>query len=1014
METTKIFNDVIVRRPIFEQKSIQNIPDSTEELIAFVQELYNNTKFREGVYIASQELYSEWEKAVKNDTLTESLAFSILKYYIRAFSSAVPFGLFSSHGIHTNDKTEQGRYTYLDTVILYAFLRKINKEDMIRKSQLRLNDTIYEVGDQYRYIESIVTSGNISYNISSIDRDDLFEMILSNFGNRSFNYEEFRDFIFENIDHEGEESVYNYLVQLFDNKIIISNVNVTLNKDEALDVFITFLKKADTQVPFYQSLIRIKNILEQINENVFNEDFSLYELIYAELDSLEIPYDKSKTLCTNYIRTAHLNLPENINEKLADTVDILSEITKKSRKLKVLEDFKLEFYKKYEEREISILELFDNDIGLLYGKKVADIEGYSDLVDDVKFAAIKDIKTALDNDAVTGFWERLLSGKSSAVDLKNQDLSAFGKKVTQRGSYSLLTTLADGKVIIKTAGGSSAMNLLARFSKGDQNVLNACNQIIERENIHPEEVLPCEIHYISDIRAGNIMVKNVQRPYEINILSNGADGENIPLNDIYVKILNNKFLLFSKQKRKQIIPFFSTAFNYGNNPLPVMKFLGDLQYEYRPNGLDIDFGDLKPDRVPHTPRITYGNDIVLYRETWNIFSEKVSKNAKPQISELTKYIEETNIPQYVVLVSYNEDRMILNTKNVFCLQLIMNEIIKSGKAQLREFIGDIQEDGFFNEVLFSVENPEREKSNVFYPPLEKILFNETEQDVKRTFALGDEWIYAKIYTSIYASDKLVKEIFPKIAEHEYVSKWFYIRYTDPEYHLRLRVQINDLSKISNVLQTINEELAPLIESKLVWKVEFGNYVRELERYAFKNIEDSETLFHHDSVFVSKLLKEFEHIDTSIWPYVLKSVDQLYDRFGFSLEERHTQIKHLFDRFWREFGEEKYYKKVIDTKFRDLKADIMNIVLNDNVPESISYIFNYRKKSLEKISFSHLERPYPSGVVDSYIHMNINRIVKIKPRHHELILYGLLEKYYRMAIGIKNHNKTNKNEIYSTT
>ena len=1014
METTQVFNHVIVRRPIFEQKSIQNIPDSTEGLIAFVQELYNNTKFREGVYIASQELYSEWEKAVKNNTLNEGLAFSILKYYIRSFSSAVPFGLFSSHGINTDEKTEQSRYTYLDTVVLYAFLRKISKEDLIRKSGLRLNDTIYEVGDQYRYIESILTSRNISYNISSIDRDDLTEMIISNFENKSFSYEDFRDFIFENVDHEGEESVYNYLVQLFDNKVVLSDVSVTLNQDEALDTFISFLEKGDTEAPLYQSLIRIKNILGQINENVFNEDFSLYELIFAELDALGIAYDKSKTLCTNYIRTANLALPEDIQEKLVGAVDVLTEITKKSRKNKTLDDFKIEFYKKYEEREISILELFDNDIGLLYGKKEGEVEGYSDLVDDVKFASIKDARTALNNDLVNEFWERLFSEKPSEIDLKNHDLSAFGKKVTQSGSYSLITSIADEKVIIKTAGGSSAVNLLARFSKGDDDVLNACNKIIERENIHPEEVLPCEIHYISDLRGGNIMVKNVQRPYEINILTSGANGEAIPLNDIYVKLLNNKFIIFSKQKRKQIIPFFSTAFNYGNNPLPVMKFLGDLQYEYRPNGLDINFGDIKPDRVLHTPRITYGNDIVLYRETWNVFSEKISKNAKPQISDLEKYIKETKIPQYVVLVSHNEDRMILDTKNIFCLQLIFNEIIKNGKVQLREFIGDINEDEFFNEVVFAVENSEREKSHVFYPVLEKILYEETEKDVKRTFTLGDEWIFAKIYTSVSASDKLIKEIFPKIADQEYISKWFYIRYSNPEYHLRLRIQVSDLSKISDVLQSINEELSPLLESRLIWKVEFGNYVRELERYAFKNIEDSESLFFHDSVFVSKLLKEFDDMDTSIWPYVLKSVDHLYDKFEFSAEEKHAHIKTLFERFWKEFGEDKYYKKVIDTKFRDLRADIMNVVMNDNVPESISYIFNYRKTNLEKISFSNLERPYPPGLLESYIHMNINRIAKTKPRHHELILYGLLEKYYRMAIGIKNHNKTNNNEIYSTT
>ncbi|MFP3803262.1 hypothetical protein, partial [Paraburkholderia sp. SIMBA_027] len=75
----------------------------------------------------------------------------------------------------------------------------------------------------------------------------LIEMVLSNFENKNFRDEDFRDFIFENIDHEGDESVYNYIVQLFDNKVIISDINVALNKDEALDIFISFLKKGDTE-----------------------------------------------------------------------------------------------------------------------------------------------------------------------------------------------------------------------------------------------------------------------------------------------------------------------------------------------------------------------------------------------------------------------------------------------------------------------------------------------------------------------------------------------------------------------------------------------------------------------------------------------------------------------------------------------------------------------------------------------------------------------------------------------
>ena len=34
-------------------------------------------------------------------------------------------------------------------------------------------------------------------------------------------------------------------------------------------------------------------------------------------------------------------------------------------------------------------------------------------------------------------------------------------------------------------------------------------------------------------------------------------------------------------------------------------------------------------------------------------------------------------------------------------------------------------------------------------------------------------------------------------------------------------------------------------------------------------------------------------------------------------------------------------------------------------------------------------------------MHVNRIVKSNPRFHELVIYGLLEKFYRKQIGKSN-------------
>lgn len=64
------------------------------------QKLLQNTVFREAIYLASPELYTQivkWEQGLLKDTRKiERLQFSILKYATRITSRCTPFGLFAS------------------------------------------------------------------------------------------------------------------------------------------------------------------------------------------------------------------------------------------------------------------------------------------------------------------------------------------------------------------------------------------------------------------------------------------------------------------------------------------------------------------------------------------------------------------------------------------------------------------------------------------------------------------------------------------------------------------------------------------------------------------------------------------------------------------------------------------------------------------------------------------------------------------------------------------------------
>ena len=60
----------------------------------------------------------------------------------------------------------------------------------------------------------------------------------------------------------------------------------------------------------------------------------------------------------------------------------------------------------------------------------------------------------------------------------------------------------------------------------------------------------------------------------------------------------------------------------------------------------------------------------------------------------------------------------------------------------------------------------------------------------RRFPPGSEWLYAKLYTGIATADDVLLEVIAPLTQEALrrgaADKWFFIRYADPQWHLRLR------------------------------------------------------------------------------------------------------------------------------------------------------------------------------------------------------------------------------------
>lgn len=278
--------------------------------------------------------------------------------------------------------------------------------------------------------------------------------------------------------------------------------------------------------------------------------------------------------------------------------------------------------------------------------------------------------------------------------------------------------------------------------------------------------------------------------------------------------------------------------------------------------------------------------------------------------------------------------------------------------------------------------------------------------IKRNFKIGEEWLYLKIYMRSFFADKIIMKIndfiSDKIIENK-IQKWFFIRYNDPDFHIRVRLFIPDQSEALSIIGEINDLLAAEINEKIV-AIMLDHYIREIERYDQHCIEKIEELFFYDTITVLPVMKNImtgELSETDRWLYGMIAIDKTLTDFQLSDEEKNIFVLNMNDLFSNEFQKDKSLNKQLDKKFRENEK-----LINDNLNKSniFSKLINQRSEksqsNIKEIIALHKEKKLTQNIntiISSYIHMNCNRLFRIKPREQEYILYDFLTRFYTKKI-----------------
>lgn len=248
-------------------------------------------------------------------------------------------------------------------------------------------------------------------------------------------------------------------------------------------------------------------------------------------------------------------------------------------------------------------------------------------------------------------------------------------------------------------------------------------------------------------------------------------------------------------------------------------------------------------------------------------------------------------------------------------------------------------------------------------------------------------------------------------EGGFAARWWFIRYGDPDWHLRVRFYGDPAALTGQVLADLYRRCGPFLEGKLLWKVQLDSYQPELERYGAGmalGMGSAEGLFHADSEAVLALLEGYPGDAGSAvrWRLGLLGMDMLLDDLGFALWEKLQLMQGLRTSHFSLFNLANGWEAQLGLRFRKERSALESLLAPDAIPPLAMgrAIFGARSKALGHLPGLVMGSGVPKQMrATSYLHMFAHRLFRASHRAQEAVLYDFLFRLYRSQAARLNSN-----------
>jgi lantibiotic biosynthesis protein len=958
----------------------------------------------------------------------------LLRYLIRMCTRPTPFGLFS--GVALGTFAEQTRAclgpralerfrTRQDMGWLLEVLHLLEKDRaLVRQLQVRLNQTAYLVGDRavLPFVDTYGEQDNRSASLrATAPVRKVFEL-----AGQFIPWVELGNKLQQAFPPARATQIDDLLWQLWETGFLISQLHPPLTDARPAEYIYTQLDTLqgvdDVKAGRRQVLARGKALDQagigappSLLSHLLMDQEQVLPKTEQEKGQEKLPLQVDAALS---LQTGELH--HSIGQAAARAAEFLLRQTPLPQGFSHLQEYRQIFLEKYgDQAEVPLLDLLSSENGLdapsgyekprrAYPRPSTIHSPNNGLRDQMLLTLLSEAlnKQSLEVELTEEIQQRLerwspnIEQAPLSLEIYLQ-LHARSREAIDRGEWTA--------VVGSNCGSPHAGRTFGRFFDllGTPGIA-ALRELATREEALLSDVIFAELSYQpAQARMANVAIRPPIRSYEIAIGTTPAVPSErvLSLNDLVVSIENGHFSLRSLRLGRLVRVCQSHMLNTMRAP-NVCRFISEIANDDQPVLSSFDWGTVA--NAPFLPRLSMRigptASLVLTPARWNLTTSTITPHGEGSEERrwfrgLQQWRAQWRVPRYVYL-SEMDNRLLLDLEHPVMMTELQDEVRKlKGKMHImleecmpdfeHLWLQDAQGKTYFSEIVIpvlradtdaSVKAHEAPTTRQWQKPRARVLLSSAE----RNRFPGEDWAYLKLYAAPTQHEALIagplREVVSILQEQELIDRWFFIRYADPEPHLRLRFHAKAASEIAAIHAIVLPWSACLARQGQIQRSTLDTYERETERYGGpKAIDLLEQAFTADSTMVSNIIAAQYRRQLTLTPMAVAiwTLDQLFAAWGWSTEQRLAWTRTAAEKYaWSaEFRKKRAFYCDLFVPCGPLEPDLVEqrTLLQQQVRPHHAYLASLGAQVRELAEADKLWVPEDS-LMGSLAHMHLNRLL----------------------------------------